>query len=221
MSSTVYKPAGLPVFPLHGEPGSDCVLRRLLMREPWRRDQPWPEGFAGGIAHRLDRSTSGALLLADDPDELRAIRHAFAEGAFRKRYRLRTRACVPWDHNRCDAPIAHARRRKRRMVVRRGRNTPHRGKWYDASTTFVRIAGPLFEATMRTGVTHQIRVHAAFLGIPIEGDRLYGGGPLREPIPGVTFLLHHLGLDGPFCTAPVELPAWADQRRAKVTDTGA
>ena len=56
---------------------------------------------------------------------------------------------------------------------------------------------------MRTGVMHQIRVHAAFLGLALAGDRLYGGGPGG-------FRLHHVGLSGGrWSTSSVPLPAWA------------
>lgn len=215
LSTTAFKPAGLSVFPLHDDPASDCVLARLLVRDPWREDLPWPDGFTGGIAHRLDRSTSGAILVADDPDELGRIREAFRERAFTKRYLLRTVAAVPWDANRCERPIAHARRNRRKMVVQRGRSTAHRGRWYPASTRFCRVDGGLFEAEMTTGVMHQIRVHAAFLGIPLEGDRLYGGGPLSHEAPGATFLLHHVGLEGPFTTGPVVTPSWASARASR------
>ncbi|MCB9668758.1 MAG: RNA pseudouridine synthase [Alphaproteobacteria bacterium] len=204
LPTTIAKPAGLPVFPLHADPGSDCVLARLLADHPWRSEIRWPEGFAGGIAHRLDVPTSGALLVADDPDELARIREAFADRAFVKVYRLRTAARVPWDTNHCERPIAHARRDRRKMVVQRGASTPHRGQWYPADTAFARIRGGLFEARMSTGVMHQIRVHAAFLGIALEGDRLYGGAPSDGG-----FLLHHMGLSGPFHTTPVVTPAWA------------
>src|SRR5690606_11456797 len=67
---TLSKPAGLPVFPPHADPAGDCLLARLLAEEPWRAALPWPAGFDGGIAHRLDVSTSGAVLAASDPDAL-------------------------------------------------------------------------------------------------------------------------------------------------------
>ncbi len=209
---TLLKPAGVPVFPPHADPQGDCLLARLLRREPGRADQAWPAGFAGGLAHRLDVSTSGAVLVADDPEELAWIRAAFAEGGLRKTYRLLAARDVPWDAHGCTARIAHARRRKGRMVVERGRATPHRGRWYPAETRFRRLRGRLFEAEMRTGVMHQIRVHAAFLGIPILGDRRYGGGPTpADAPPGCEFFLHHLGLEGPgdLRTDPVPLPEWA------------
>lgn len=204
MSSTVHKPAGLTVFPLHADPTSDCVLARLLDREPWRADLAFPEGFEGGIAHRLDRFTSGALLVADDPGELVAIRQAFADRAFVKTYRMRSDGQVAWSSNRCTLPIAHSKKSRRKMVVQRGSRTAHRGRWYPADTSFRRIEGSLWEVVITTGVMHQIRVHAAFVGLPLVGDVLYGGPPTGDG----RFRLHHVGLEGPFTTTSVPSPSW-------------
>ncbi len=214
MPSTFYKPAGLPVFPPHGEPQGDCVLARLLINAPWRGEVDWPEGFAGGIAHRLDNATSGALLLADSLQELSIIRDHFANHRFLKRYVLRSLRDVPWDENNCDKPIAHHPRKGNRMVVQRGNATPHRGKWYPARTDFRRLGRGIFEATMRSGLMHQIRVHAAFVGIAIAGDRLYGGGELpaalADPKKGTSTISTSLSLESPQrqgnCGCPLFLP---------------
>jgi len=178
--------------------------------DPSRSTHDWPQGFEGGLAHRLDVPTSGALLCADDPEELAEIRAAFASGAFTKVYRFVAGREVSWDHHVCDRPIAHHRRRRDRMVIQRGKDTAHRGRWYPAHTTFRRVEGPLFEAVIVTGVMHQIRVHAAFVGIALRGDRLYGGGaPDGDRPANAPFQLHHLGLSGAgFQTEPVPRPDW-------------
>ena len=211
MPYTVYKPPGIPVFPPHSNPAGDCVLHRLLDSGCVNASVSWPEGFAGGIAHRLDVSTSGALLVAHGLDELGAIREQFAQKRFVKTYRLRVSRDVSWDENQCDRPIAHDRRRRSRMIVQRGKSTPHRGKWLPASTCFRRVQGDVFEAEMRTGVMHQIRVHAAFLGIPLLGDSTYGGGQTPNSADaGVRFFLYHVGLSSSvFQTDPVSIPGWA------------
>lgn len=214
MPTTLDKPAGLPVFPPHAGPEGDCLLKKLLADQPWRCEIVWPEGFEGGISHRLDNSTSGAILVADNLDELRRIRDCFHEHRFTKTYLFLAAKDVPWDENACDKSLSHDKQKRNRMTVQRGRNTPHRGQWYPAKTSFRRVCGPLFEATMSTGVMHQIRVHAAFLGIPILGDKLYGGGPTPHDAPrGLTFFLHHVGLIGPqdLRTKRIPTPPWADR----------
>ncbi|MCB9673808.1 MAG: RNA pseudouridine synthase [Alphaproteobacteria bacterium] len=211
MPRTVLKTPGLTVFPPHADPSGDCVLARLLLEEPWRAELDWPEGFTGGIAHRLDVSTSGAVWVANDPDELGRMREAFVSGVLRKTYRFVARRDVPWDANAIDRPIAHDRGHKRRMVVQRGPSTPHRGRWYPARTRLERVHGTLWSAVIETGVMHQIRVHAAFVGLALAGDTLYGGGPTPPDAPeGAAFLLHHVGLEGGgWRSDPVPLPAWA------------
>ncbi|TVQ89383.1 MAG: RNA pseudouridine synthase [Deltaproteobacteria bacterium] len=210
MTTTWNKEAGKTVFPPHADPHGPCCLRDLLAAQPWRRAIEWPEGFEGGIAHRLDVPTSGALLVADSPEELEQLRDHFKARRLRKSYRFQTARTVPWSHHVVKTPIAHDKRRSGRMVVRRGANTPHRGRWYDAYTEFTHLGDGLWQAVITTGVTHQIRVHAASVGLALQGDRRYGGGPTPEGW-ACTFRLHHAGLQGPsgLRTDPVPLPNWA------------
>lgn len=207
MATTWCKPAGVPTFPPHADPSGPCALHDLIAAQPWRSAVPWPEGFAGGIAHRLDVPTSGALWVADDPAELGHMRRAFAERSLRKTYVFETARQVPWTEHLVERDLAHDRKRRARMVVRRGASTPHRGRWYPAHTEFHQLRGPLWQATITTGVTHQIRVHAAFVGLALRGDKLYGGGPALDE--AVHFHLHHRGLAGPLGrTEPVPDPDW-------------
>jgi 23S rRNA-/tRNA-specific pseudouridylate synthase len=96
------------------------------------------------------------------------------------------------------------------MIVSRGAATPHRGKWYPADTR-LRLLGPvvggwLWEAVITTGVMHQIRVHAASVGIPLLGDKRYGGGAPPQGS-AADFFLHHEGLTGPDLRPPkIPLP---------------
>lgn len=205
------KPPGLPVFPPHADPAGDCLLARLLATHP-AQGAAWPPGFAGGIAHRLDGPTSGQVLAARDRAALARLRALFAEHRLEKRYLFLTARDVPWDAHEVGTRIAHHPRRRSRMVVERGRNTPHRGRWAEARTVFRRLGSAgglwLWEARMRTGVMHQIRLHAASVGLALAGDRLYGGGETPPGFP-VPFALHHCGVVGPGVRPPpAPLPGW-------------
>ena len=70
--------------------------------------------------------------------------------------------------------------------------------------------GHVWDVTITTGVMHQIRVHAAFVGIPLLGDSRYGGGPPPQNAPSGGFFLHHRGLtdDSGWGTTPVDVPSW-------------
>jgi len=214
--SAVNKPAGLPVFAPHEMRDGDCVLNRWRKQRPEADHIAWPDGFAGGIVHRLDNATSGQLLIAHDLASLKALRALFAARVLAKSYRFVSTKDVSWDSHGVDTPLAHDRRRRSRMVVQRGRNTPHRGKWLTAHTRFARVGpldggGTLWVAEMNSGVMHQIRVHAASVGIALAGDRHYGGGPAMTCArpPNVPFLLHHVGLVGPDLRPGIaSLPGW-------------
>jgi len=205
------KPPGLPVFPLHRDSSeTDSLLRRLLFARPDLGRLAWPAGFEGGIAHRLDNATSGLVLACEHPRILQRLREDFAQKRLCKRYLFVSARQVEWDCNRVSAALAHDRRRRSRMTVQRGRNSPHRGRWLPAETELARVRGALWEATMRTGVMHQVRLHAAFAGLALVGDRLYGGGDAPQGMPpGVGFMLHHVGVEGPAWRSPeLEPPAW-------------
>jgi 23S rRNA pseudouridine1911/1915/1917 synthase len=196
------KPSGLPVFPLHQDSDSDCVLRRLLAEAP-QQAQGFAPGFEGGIAHRLDTPTSGLLLVARSPQALSKARAAFQGKQLIKNYRFLSSA--PMEPKKCtlEQAIAHHPKNRRKMVVQRNPGSKCRGKWYSAHTRLRHIKGALHEAVITTGVMHQIRVHAAFAGAPLLGDTLYGGTPSPD---GPDFYLHHAHLKGlgacPFLPPP-------------------
>ncbi len=221
------KPPGLPAFAPHGNPHGACVLRWLLEDAPWRAEG-FPEGFAGGIAHRLDVSTSGLLLVAEDANSLAAVRSSFAAARLKKTYRFLTARTPTWTEHHVTTPVAHHKTKRRAMIVQRGRVTPHRGKWYAADTRFVQLDGPLWEATITTGVMHQIRVHAASVGLALWGDTVYGGGHLPDGCApqGVNYALHHAGTTGPvegypaLHAPPLPVPGWWESLAREAISTG-
>ena len=205
------KPSGVSCFPYRKDPSKHSMLDLLLRDHPMQR-QEWPSGFDGGIAHRLDVSTSGQLLVAKTPEVLAALREDFTNKRLLKRYRFLTSREVSWTEHGISLPLAHHKSNRRKMVVQRGKNTPHRGKWFSANTSFHHLASRggihLWEATMRTGVMHQIRLHAAIAGLALLGDRLYGGGESLTYFPS-DFALHHCGIESTrWQIRSVCLPEW-------------
>jgi len=207
------KVPGVPVFEPHDGGGGSSLVAELLSAHPEQR-QPspglhWPDGFEAGIAHRLDTWTSGLLIAARSTQALEEARAAFSERRLVKRYFFVTDRQVDWDEHVVDHPLAHDRRKSSRMTWKRGRSTPHRGRWYEAQTGFRRIEDRmsgfhLWQATITTGVMHQIRVHAAAAGLPLLGDKLYGGS--EDPRGDGRFYLHHETLAGWPSDSVPELP---------------
>lgn len=210
----VVKPPGMTVFPSRQRPGQGDLLGWILDRWPTQGSVAWPEGFDGGILHRLDTATSGLVWVARDLEGLARRRALFSAGVLEKRYvflttgeaseGIRAGWEVRWE-------IGHHPEDRRRMIVRRGARTGVRGKWYPARTRLRRVweggaLGSVWEAVITTGVMHQIRVHAKAVGLSLLGDTLYGGADGTGPAPDAPFWLHHLDIQwsgGKTPTAPL------------------
>lgn len=176
----VAKPAGLVVHPGAGNPGGTLV-NALLARYPEIAGVGDP--LRPGIVHRLDRDTSGLLVVARSPLAYERLVAVLSERSVERRY-----LGLVWGHldaqrGLVDAPIGRSQTRRTRMAVRdSGR---------EARTEFAVVeafdppAVSLLECRLETGRTHQIRVHLAAIGHPVVGDAVYGGDrsslPLRRP----------------------------------------
>ena len=181
----VAKPAGLVVHPAAGHP-TGTLVNALL-----GRDDPRLSASGGparpGIVHRLDKDTSGLLLVAKDDLTHTALARDLAARRIERRYLALVQGHLEPDGT-VDAPIGrHPRDRKRMAVVPDGRRAVTHWRVLE------RLAGvDLLEVRLETGRTHQIRVHLSSVGHPVVGDRTYGADPR---------LARRLGLDRPFLHA--------------------
>jgi 23S rRNA pseudouridine1911/1915/1917 synthase len=163
----VNKPPGLPVHPGPGHP-SGTLVNAVLARVPDLA------GIGGvlrpGIVHRLDKDTSGLLVVAKNEETLRALQAAIKARAVTRRYLALVHGRVLPVAGTIEAPIArHPHHRRRMAVVSGGRHAVTR---YHVREQFADAA--LVDVTLSTGRTHQIRVHFAHQGFPVVGDRVYG-----------------------------------------------
>ncbi len=177
------KPAGLVVHPAHGHV-SDTLVNALLARYPELRSWPAEEGFPG-LVHRLDRDTSGVLLVARTVPVRDALRAQFKAGTVRKVYLALVIGRPRLNRARIEAPVARDERERKRMAV-----VSEGGR--EAITEY-EVLEPLGNYTLVevrpvTGRTHQIRVHLAAIGHPVVGDRVYG--PERQRLALDRVFLH-------------------------------
>ncbi len=178
----INKPAGLVVHPAPGHPGGtlvNAVMHRC----------PDIEGVGGdkrpGIVHRLDKDTSGLIIVAKNDRALRDLQRQFKSRTVRKEYLALLEGRLEQPQGRITAPIGrHPTARKRQAVYTDAGATGVREAVTDYRTEAV-YSSPvvhgnavgrftLVRATLHTGRTHQLRVHFAWLKHPIVGDSLYG-----------------------------------------------
>lgn len=226
----VDKPAGIVVHPGKGHPSGTLVnglLHLLRQPEPGAEVRGHPvDPSRPGIVHRLDRATSGVMVVARHPEA-----HASLAGQFHDRTVGRRYVCVVLgapnaSEGTIEAPLGRHPTDRLRFAV----TEPERGRhavthWRCFGEGRFGVAGDaqggrvsLLVCRLETGRTHQIRVHLQQLGLPILGDPLYGPrktpGPVQRALgEGTEQLLHafHLSFDAPgggsrrsFSTAPPE-----------------
>ncbi len=194
--AVVNKAAGMVVHPGTGNP-SGTLVNALLARYPQLAamlDDPQTKERLG-IAHRLDKGTSGLMVAALRKPALSALMRQFQARDVDKGY-LALLEKRPQTHSgRVDAPIARDPRQRKRMWVQRG------GK--PAQTEFTLLDDSfqgdraLVELRLLTGRTHQIRVHMAFIGCPVVGDAVYGFRKQRLKLKRLFLHAHELAFDHP------------------------
>lgn len=173
----VDKPAGLVVHPGAGNKTGTLVNALLGRKTPL---SSMGGAIRPGIVHRLDKETSGLLLVAKTNAAHRKLQAQFAARSLSKIYLALVRGRVEFEEGRIEAPVGRDAKVRRRMDVARA------GEGRDALTHYRALErfryATLVEVKLMTGRTHQIRVHMRHLGHPVVGDALYGKtGESAEP----------------------------------------
>lgn len=188
------KPAGIQIHPSTARE-SGTVANWAIARYPEMKKVGDPA--RPGIVHRLDRDTSGLLLLARTKKSFTALKNLFKNHLIQKRY-LALVSGVPREREGIiTTPIARSTRGDRQGVVLPGRRT--KGTIRPAETHYRVVEtfknATLIEAEPKTGRTHQIRVHLSSIGHPVLGDTLYASKASRTSLPiAPRQLLHAVSL---------------------------
>ncbi len=194
------KPAGLIVHPGAGQP-TGTLVHGLLARYPEVRGVG-VDPLRPGIVHRLDKGTSGLLLVARTQDAYVGLVAALSARSVHRRYRTLVWGRVAAASGLIDAPIGRSTREAMKMAVAvRGKEARTRYEvlaTYDEPVEVTQLA-----CTLETGRTHQIRVHLTSIGHPVVGDLRYHGA--RQSLPMRRPFLHAelLELDHPISGAPL------------------
>jgi 23S rRNA pseudouridine1911/1915/1917 synthase len=194
----IAKPAGLVVHPGAGHPGGTLV-NGLLARFPDIAEVG--DVYRPGIVHRLDRDTSGLLVVARTPRAYDSLVEQISSRSVDRLYVALVWGALSSPRGVIDAPIGRSTARRTRMAVRDSGKVARTA--YEVRTAYVEPLCTLLDCRLETGRTHQIRVHLSAIGHPVVGDATYGGS--RAPISLDRPFLHatHLGFDHPVTGARI------------------
>lgn len=211
----INKPAGLVVHPAHGH-WRGTLVNALLYRCPHLADAD--SALRPGIVHRLDKDTSGLIVVAKHETARQHLQAQFKARTVSKAYLALLEGHLQPQEGRIEVPMGRDPQQRKRMAV-----LPLAQGGREAVTHY-RVLGyyddyTLVEAEPKTGRTHQIRVHFAYLRHPLVGDRVYGRRRPRLPCPRQFLHASRLGFRLPSSGEFVEFAAVLPDDLQQVLDT--
>lgn len=163
----VNKPQGMVVHPAAGHPDHTLVNALLYHTRDLASS---PEGFRPGIVHRIDKDTSGLLMIAKNAKARESLEHQLATKTNKRLYLAIVHGNFGEESGTIDAPIGrNPHDRKKMGVVETGKEAITHFKVLEQFKNY-----SLIQCQLETGRTHQIRVHLSYIGHPVAGDPLYG-----------------------------------------------
>lgn len=165
--AVINKPQGMVVHPAAGH-NNGTLVNALLYHIT---DLSGINGkIRPGIVHRLDKDTSGALIIAKNDEAHVQLSEQLQDKSMGRKYWALVHGILPHDHGTIDAPIGRdPKNRQKFAVVTGGKDSVSHFKVLERFTEYT-----LLEVSLETGRTHQIRVHLNYIGYPVAGDELYG-----------------------------------------------
>ena len=174
--AAINKPPGMVVHPAPGQ-WHGTVVNALLSYWGWQVEAA---SLRPGIVHRLDKDTSGVLLVAKTRTALEALAEQFKSRQVRKTYRAVVVGCLPQHEGEIAFPIGRHPQDRKKMSIHARKSRPAVSR-YEVLESCRRVS--LVRLFPKTGRTHQLRVHLAALNHPIIGDELYGSRRMEKTLP--------------------------------------
>ena len=174
--AAINKPPGMVVHPAPGQ-WHGTVVNALLAHWGWRVEEA---SLRPGIVHRLDKDTSGVLLVAKNQAALEALAEQFETRQVRKTYRAVVVGCLPQREGEISFPIGRHPQDRKKMSIHARKSRPAASR-YEVLESCRSVS--LVQLFPKTGRTHQLRVHLAALNHPIIGDNLYGSRRMEKTLP--------------------------------------
>ena len=185
----VNKPAGMVVHPAAGH-DSGTLVNALLSHCPDLRGVGDAQGVRSGIVHRLDKDTSGLIIVAKNEAARENLQRQFKSRSVHKLYIALVEGHLTPPQGLIDVPVGRDKQQRKRMAAvsdgRPSRTAFKAIEFFDAESQHY----TLVEVRPQTGRTHQIRVHLAWLKFPLAGDRVYGRRRPKHALPLSRHFLH-------------------------------